>query len=203
MIPMYELVFGLGAILILISFLGAGLEIKEVRLPKLTSFNRILAAILGIVFTGLGLWLWNLELAKETPDQPPPSESQTKSPASEQAAIDKSKSGPSEQTESIIPTEPLKTETAKPASETKAMKSTPPQENTPMSGQIKSIPIVPQQSVAKDKTSISLNLIDNGFELPEIKLVDWNLGTKRDGRRGTNGFQAVYLDKNKGSSNSK
>ncbi|MFA5826356.1 MAG: hypothetical protein WC825_10340 [Gallionellaceae bacterium] len=51
------ILFGAGAILIIIAIIGGGLEIKEIRLPQLPRFSRIAAALAGIVFIALGIWV--------------------------------------------------------------------------------------------------------------------------------------------------
>jgi hypothetical protein len=51
------ILFGAGAILIIIAIIGGGFEIKEIRLPPLSRSSRILATIAGICFITLGIWI--------------------------------------------------------------------------------------------------------------------------------------------------
>ena len=49
--------FILGAILFAVGVLGGGIEVKEIKIPKVTRLVRILSASIGLVFILLGLWI--------------------------------------------------------------------------------------------------------------------------------------------------
>jgi hypothetical protein len=66
---MYELTFGLGALLLLVGLVGGGLEIKEFRIPKLTTSSRAAAAALGLIFILLGFWAWKADPSGMTEGQ--------------------------------------------------------------------------------------------------------------------------------------
>ncbi|MEK6735814.1 MAG: hypothetical protein AABY47_04540 [Pseudomonadota bacterium] len=65
--------FIFGAILIAISILGGGLEIKELKVPQVGTVSRILAAIVGVVFVTVGFSLGTTNSPNEkTPFLVPP-----------------------------------------------------------------------------------------------------------------------------------
>lgn len=51
------ILFGTGAILIVVAITGGGIEIKEIKLPRLPRLSRIGAALGGIIFIALGIWV--------------------------------------------------------------------------------------------------------------------------------------------------
>lgn len=61
------LAFIFGCILILIGIIGGGLELKELKIPKVSSFSRVIAIIGGIVFISMGI-----EFPVFKPDIPSP-----------------------------------------------------------------------------------------------------------------------------------
>jgi hypothetical protein len=61
------LVFGFGAILLLVGILGGGFELRELKVPKVSRVPRAVAGIMGFLFI-----TWGVELGttRETPTQP-------------------------------------------------------------------------------------------------------------------------------------
>ena len=62
--------FILGGILIGASLFGGGLEIKELKVPKIGSSSRVLCAIVGFVFVGLAIVLNTKELREDITKKP-------------------------------------------------------------------------------------------------------------------------------------
>jgi regulator of protease activity HflC (stomatin/prohibitin superfamily) len=48
--------FIFGAVLVLIALIGGGIEIREAHVPEVTRNTRIVAAVVGLAFIGLGIW---------------------------------------------------------------------------------------------------------------------------------------------------
>jgi hypothetical protein len=48
--------FIFGALMLAVGILGGGFEVKEIKISKVTTGVRIFAALIGIVFVGLGFW---------------------------------------------------------------------------------------------------------------------------------------------------
>jgi hypothetical protein len=55
------MVLGFGAMLLLVGIVGGGFEIKEFKIPKVSTFSRMLAAVAGSIFILLGIGLGNTE----------------------------------------------------------------------------------------------------------------------------------------------
>ena len=53
------IVIGLGAIFILIGIIGGGFEIKEIKIPRVGMFPRVLAGMIGVTVLGLGAFAGN------------------------------------------------------------------------------------------------------------------------------------------------
>ncbi|MBA7691829.1 hypothetical protein ES703_100384 [subsurface metagenome] len=63
--------FILGAILLAVGLLGGGIEVKEIKIPKVSRFPRILSVCAGLVFILLGLWLAERSKERPAPEEPP------------------------------------------------------------------------------------------------------------------------------------
>jgi hypothetical protein len=63
------LVFGFGGLLLLLSLIGGGFEVKELKIPKVGWGTRLCSGALGLIFVLMGLGLTN-QSAKETPIAP-------------------------------------------------------------------------------------------------------------------------------------
>lgn len=60
------LVFGFGAILLLVAIIGGGFELKEFKVPKVSRVTRAVAGIMGLFFIGWGV---EIGITREAPPQ--------------------------------------------------------------------------------------------------------------------------------------
>lgn len=88
--------FVLGGLLILIGLLGGGFEIKELRIPKVNTFARLLASILGLSFICIAIWIHVAPVGPPTPNVLPSSrQQQTIVPSSQEQVLPRKESEPS------------------------------------------------------------------------------------------------------------
>ncbi len=73
------LAFGFGCILIFIAVIGGGMEVKELKVPKVGRSTRIAALVGGVVFIGLGVGLPSIQ-RREPPLNPGASPVKNKEP---------------------------------------------------------------------------------------------------------------------------
>lgn len=211
-----HLSFLLGALLLLISLFGTGLEVKEFRIARAGTCTRIVSALLGMAFIVLGLWLWVVdrpEMVEHLLDHPgtetPPATVAEKTPA---PAIAKTPPATAP-AESVVPkpqAPAAKPEKAPPAEaaprpvDKAATKAPPPSRKPekPAAPEVKAVEPVVQIPAPEVIAKPDETLLDDGFEVDTHRLSGWNLGEKLGGRRGVGGYQTVYHDTNSGAGKS-
>lgn len=72
--PIDSLAFLAGAILVLASIVGGGLELKGLKIPRLTTSFRAIALLAGVAFIALGIWLHFSPRGQEVPAARQPQE---------------------------------------------------------------------------------------------------------------------------------
>lgn len=64
--------FLFGAILLAIAVLGGGFELKELKVPKVSWFPRLISAFVGMFFVVVGIGLETSPIDSSSPTIPPP-----------------------------------------------------------------------------------------------------------------------------------